>query len=461
MGTLQSELQLVAERQPENLTEFCKYLPLDWILEALMSTGMASLRRRRLPAEFVVWLVIGIALFRNRSIVGVQESLGLDTGGKKLVARSAVSKARARLGPEPVKWLCYRMASEWSHEEARKDRFHGRPLYGLDGVTMKVADTKENREAFGGPSNSAGACAHPVIRAVCLLTVRARLLAGASFGTYHQHEQLYAKELWHHLPKGSLCLFDKGLYAAATACRLIKSGSDFLCRLPSSVKYEVIGALGKDDRLVRITLSDNVRRENQDLPESFVARLIRTRAPRRTRKDGGSGQKGAQAERQYLLTSLVDPAISADELRELYKERWELENAYDEVKTEVLEREETLRSKSPEMVEQELWGILIAYNLIRIEMTRAAVQAKVSPTRISFVSAFTYIRDEFVFLANAAPGAIPKQLKRMREDVGRMVLPARRQRHYPRVVKAGRTRYPVKRERKTRRAAPSDDKAAK
>lgn len=462
MQNLQADLELVLEREPEDFMEFSRDIPREWVNEALLSTESMELRRRRLPAESMVWLAIGIALFRTRSVVNVLDSLGLHRAGLRSVAPSAVSQARARLGPAAMQWLFYRLASEWAHSETRKDCFHGMPLYGLDGVTATLADTVENRAAFGGPSNGSGQCARPVIRAVCLLSLRARLLAGVSFGTYHQSEHRYADELWNHLPEGSLCLFDKGFYSAASVLRLRKQGSHFLCRLPSGVTYEVIRVDDKDDRLVRITLDPKVRAANPELPESFEARLIRIRGVRSGRKSGGTGKKPLPAARQFLLTSLVDRAISADEIRRLYGERWELENTFDEVKTEMLERQETLRSKHPETVEQELWGLFIAYNLVRLEMVRAAEKARVSPVQISFAAAFIIVRDEFIWLANAAPGSIPKQLTRMRDNVAKMVLAPRRRRSYPRVVRAKRTRYPVKniRKRARRRKKRDDTKSA-
>lgn len=454
MGFLQSDLEFTSHRHAQGYSDFSQHIPKAWIGECLLSTESVEIRRRRLPAEALLWLVIGLGFFRNRSIVRVLQSLGLYEGGPEMVASSAVTQGRQRLGPGPLQWLFHRMAAAWAHVEAGRDKFHGMPLYGIDGVTLKVPDTKANREAFGGPSNYAGECAHPVVRAVCLLGLRARVVAGAAFGTYHQHEQLYAAELLPELPKGALCLFDKGHYAAAVVSRLMQRGSHFLCRLPSAIDCKVIHVFSKDDCLVQVTLRRSVLKENPDLPESFVMRRIRIRSPRSTRKDGGTGRKGPAAARQYLATSLVNPTITADEIRRLYAERWELENANDEVKTLMLERQETLRSKSPRMVEQEIWGLLIGYNLVRHEMAQAARKAKVPPAQISFVTSLMLIQDEFVFLANAAPGSIPKQLAELRARVGRMVLPARRKRSYPRAVKAGRTRYPVKRKpavRKRRR----------
>ena len=147
---------------------------------------------------------------------------------------------------------------------------------------------------------------------------------------------------------------------------------------------------------------------------------------------------------QIVLTSMLDPvAFPASELVELYHERWELELAYDEIKTEMLEREETLRSKSPPSVIQELWGIFIAYNLVRLEMERIANEIHLPPTRISFVTALTRIVDVWSWMAIASPGTIPKHLLAYRLRLKRLILPPRRpNRSYPRAVKMKMSNYP-------------------
>jgi len=150
---------------------------------------------------------------------------------------------------------------------------------------------------------------------------------------------------------------------------------------------------------------------------------------------------------QVLLTSLLDPvAYPAGEIVGLYHERWELELGYDEIKTEMLEREETLRSRSPTAVRQEIWGVLIAYNLVRLEMEGVADEAHVEPTRISFVVALRLICDEWSWCAIAAPGAIPRHLNDLRASLARFILPPRRsERSYPRAVKIKMSNYAKKR----------------
>ena len=130
----------------------------------------------------------------------------------------------------------------------------------------------------------------------------------------------------------------------------------------------------------------------------------------------------------------------------LYHERWEIELAYDEIKTHQLDRLETIRSRSVKGVEQELWGILLTFNLVRLEMAKMAEEADVLPSPISFITAMRFIRDEWGWCAVASPGSIPEKLRRMRANVLDFVLSERRrERRFPRAVKIKMSNYAQKR----------------
>ena len=155
---------------------------------------------------------------------------------------------------------------------------------------------------------------------------------------------------------------------------------------------------------------------------------------------------GRKVEPQTLLTSLVDAAAyPAAEIIGLYHERWEIELGYGEVKTVMLAREETTRSRTPRGVSQELWGLALAYNLVRLEMERIAVEAGVTPDRISFKGALMCIEHALLTLSLDSAGRIPEHLRRLRADVAHFILPKRRHRSYPRAVKIKMSNYPRKR----------------
>ena len=200
--------------------------------------------------------------------------------------------------------------------------------------------------------------------------------------------------------------------------------------------------LGTGDELVELETSREARRKNPDLPRTWPMRAIRYRRP------------GFQP--QTLLTSLLDPeAFPADELRDLYHERWEIELGFDEVKTDMLDRQEAIRSKTPAGVMQELWAVGLAYNLVRLEMERIAEEADVPPSRISFVHSLRLIRDEWMWAAaSSSPGAIPKNLRRLRDELKRFILPPRRShRRFPRAVKTKMSNYERKRPTTVRKRA--------
>ena len=434
---LARELTLTAlAAKPEEFDTFCRHLDPEWIEEALLATGTGTLRRRRLPATQVVWLVIGMALMRNRPIREVVEhlDLALPTPAGKGVAGSAVAQARARLGAAPLEWLFVRTADQWAHQSAARRRWRGLALYGVDGTTIRVPDSDENRSHFGGQPAGAGRgdSGYPQLRLVTLMALRSHLLAAASWGPYGNDERKYAEDLWPAVPDDSLVIADRNYLAATILMPLERDGQNrhWLTRAKSNTKWRVVRKLGKGDTLVELDVSSYARAQDDSLPKTWLVRAVEYQ------------HKGHEP--KVLLTSLTDAErFPAEELIALYHERWEHELGLDEVKTELLEREETIRSKSPEAIAQELWGILVAYNLIRLEMEGIADEAKVEPTRISFVTALRFIRSEWEWSwLTRSPGAIPKHLRRLREDVARFVLPPRRrERSYPRAVKIKMSNY--------------------
>jgi hypothetical protein len=420
----------------DHLDDFRKRIDPAWIDEALAATEAATVRRRRLPSEQVIWIVLGMGLFRDRPVEDIVSKLDLALPGRSAtVARSSVSQARERLGSEPVKWLFERCASVWAERSAGSHRWRGLRLYGIDGSSVRVPDTPENREEFGGHKGRDGTVSgYPMVRIAVLMVLRSHLLAAASFGAYKgTYELEFAKPLCASIPDGSLTVVDKGYFGAPFLLG-IECGQDrhWLVRAKSNLSAKVVEQLGPGDELVEMAVSSHSRAQNPSLPRTWLARRIRYQRP--------------GFREQWLLTSLRDPKrFPVDEIIALYHERWELELGYDEIKTELLEREEAIRSKKPAGVRQELWGILLVYNLVRLEMESIAQEAKIEPTRISFVEALRLMRDEWAWLSVTSPGAIPKRLAAMRRSIKRYVLPTRRARTYPRAVKIKMSNYDRKR----------------
>lgn len=440
--TLTEALEFTAAFTPAAFTNLVKHLDPAMVEEALLATGTATVRRRRLPADRTVWLMLGMALMRDLPITEVARRLEVAlpaADGSRTVASSALSQARARIGSEPMEWLFLRTSEEWAGASADRDRWRGLALYAVDGSTLRVADSDVNRAHFGSQNSGrhaggrdARVSGYPLMRVVVLMAPRSHLIAAASFGPYALDERAYARSLWNTVPDRSLVLVDRHYLQAGVLVPLTAQGSErhWLTRAKSNTKYTLIRRLGADDELVEFKVSSEARRKDPSLPTHFDARAIRYQ------------RKGYPP--QILLTSLLDekryPAV---ELRALFHERWEIELGFGEIKTDMLERLETIRSKSPVAVAQETWGLLVAYNLIRLEMERIATELGVVPTRISFVAALRYFVEQWIWASQTGtPGAIPQRLSTMRDRLRQFLLPPRRpERVFPRAVKIKMSNY--------------------
>lgn len=439
--TFTEALEFTSEFTSRAWPNLIKHFDPVWIEEALAATGTATIRRRRLPAERTVWLVLGMAVMRDLPITAVARQLDVvlpAADGSRTVAGSALSQARTRLGPDPMEWLYLRTAEEWAHRSARADRWRGLALYGVDGTTLRVADSVENRDHFGGQDSGRHEggreerqSGYPLMRLVVLMALRSHLLAAAAFGPYPIDERTYAASLWDTVPDHSLVLVDRHYLQANVLVPLTSKGTGrhWITRAKSNTKFRSIRRLGKGDELVEFEVSSEARRKNPSLPTHFDARAIRYQ------------RKGFQP--QLLLTSLVDESgFPADEIRALYHERWELELGFGELKTDMLERLETIRSKSPTSVAQEMWGLLLAYNLVRLEIERIAAELKVSPLRISFVAALREVAEQWHFATIVSPGTIPTRLSTVTDRLRQFLLPPRRtERVFPRAVKIKMSNY--------------------
>ena len=432
MSWLNAALEETAEPpHPLSLEALGSNIDPQWIEEALAATGTATVRRRRLPAEQVIWLVIGMAMRRDRPIHDVASKLDLilpdARGCSPSMSSGAVAQARRRVGEEPVKWLFERTARAWAHDRACKDEWRGLSLYAVDGTTMHVPDSDENRAYFGsGKLGTRGESGYPSVRLTSLMAVRSHLLAAAHLSPFDESELAGAKQLWDSVPDNSLVIVDKLYHTAQVVLGIQRAGAGrhWLARVKKNARWTVLETLGRSDVLVKLQVSSEARKKDPSLPESYVARAI-------------CYEHSDSEGEQWLLTSLVDATkYPRDELVALYHERWEIELGYDEIKTHMLEREEAIRSRTVKGVKQELWGIMLAFNLVRLEMAKIADEAVLPPWRISFVAALRLIRDEWDWCAIGTPGTIPKKLRRLREEIKRFILPPRRtDRRNPREAK--------------------------
>jgi hypothetical protein len=420
-----------------------KQLKLEWIREALSQSGRESRRERLLPAGMTVFLVLLLCLFRRVSYLNLLEKLvgtwwakrHWDEAGPP--CSSALTKARDRLGIEPFRILFERSSREW---RAAKPGLclHGKRVYGLDGTTLKTPDTPENLLAFGKPPAWRGHSAYPQMRLVTLVCAGTRMVCGEQHGDYRSPEVGLARKLLPQIEAGSIVVQDRNFLAYDLQWDIVKMRhADFVVRLKKNILPGLIRRLGKGDAIVEIEIPPSYRRTRKDMPHAWHLRLI-TYIP-----------EGGKAEIR-LLTSLCDATVfSKEELAGLYRERWEEETFIDELKTHLCEcttvnRAVVFRSKTDQRVEQELYGMLIAYNALRATMVDAAGQKTICPRRISFTSALERLREGIWDMGRMSVERLPSRYKEILTAMRRTLVPKRPDRHNARAVKIKMSAYPLK-----------------
>jgi len=427
-----------AHKHPD-FTALSEQIDPEWITQALTATGKASVRRRKLPAEQVVWLVIALAMYRHQSIPEVVAQLGLILPDEVNpdIAKSALTQARQRLGEEPLAQLFGLSALAWDQPHRLCSSWRGLARYAIDGSTLRTSDSPDNRHHFGAQSYASGVVAsYPQLRMLTLTSLATHLVRAAVFGEYGKNEMRYAHDLLQSIPDYSLTVFDKGFLSAELLLQVQHGGTarHWLIPAKSNSKWERLDPHPTDYR-IRMQVSPQARERNPALPSYWEARAIET--------------VSRHGSRRILLTSLLDAkAWPASEVTAQYPARWRIETSYRELKQDMLGDKLTLRSGTPETVRQEVWGALLAYNLVRLEMAEVARASGSMPTDLSFTTALHYLRYEWSWLAISSPGTLPAHLRRLRERLGEMLLPKqRRGRECPRIVKSLPVRYPIKRVR--------------
>ncbi|ARU24994.1 membrane protein (plasmid) [Ralstonia solanacearum] len=273
---------LLEAQQPADLSRLAEHLPYEWIERAVTATGTASIRRRRLPAEQVVWLVIALAMYRHWSISEVVDSLDLALPNESaaFVSKSAITQARERIGQAPLAWLFKRTAQAWTLQDGARHAIKGLSLWAIDGTTLRTADSPANREHFGAQGYASGKVAsYPQVRAVTLTAIPTHLVADIRFGRYDTNEMVYAKDLLPEIPDDSLTVFDRGFVSAEILCSLTMNGRNrhFLIPAKSNTRWEVIAG-SAEDAMVRMRTSPQARKKCPQLPGAGGAHHRCTRA---------------------------------------------------------------------------------------------------------------------------------------------------------------------------------------
>jgi hypothetical protein len=360
-----------------------RVFPPELVDGVVAEAGRREQRQRLLPARVVVYYVLALALFADASYEEVMrqlvEGLAWESGWRRsweVPSKMAISKARARLGREPLELLFRAVAVPVARGSSSGAFYRGLRLVSVDGTCLDVADTLANDQELGRPGSSRreGGGAFPQLRMVVLAESGTHAIFDAALGPYVSAERTLAGELWRSLGAGMLCLADRGFYSFECFQNARRTGVQLLWRVKADV------GLPREE-----TLADG----------SYLTSIY----PRGDRKAKRNGERArvieyriedpalAEPDQRYrLLTTILDPdQAPAEELAALYPERWELESALDELKTHQRGPRIVLRSKTPDGVYQEAYGHLATHYAIRRVMHDAALHADLVPHRLSFI----------------------------------------------------------------------------
>lgn len=424
-----------------DLNTFSQNIPVEWVESALELSSKATIRRRRLPSEQVLWLVIGMALFRNEPVNEVARRLNICANGlanEDLLARSGLSEARQRLGEEPLEWLFKRTGRHWGRERYPQDDWHGLQVLAVDGALFRTPDTPELREHFGsGNTSNERQTPFPMMRLVALMNVRSHIILDAQLSPYRRSEMRLADGFTAQIPDHSVTLFDKGFWGADFLIGLMASGVQRHWLIPErkGLVYEEVEVFNEHDRLLRMKVSPQARKRNPELPETWQVRAVSYEVNNKLKT---------------VFTSLPAEQFNTEQVAALYQERWEIELGFRDIKSSMQNNTITLRSKKVSLIHQEVWGMLLAYNVIRREASQAAVSYGREPNQIRFKLACQFIAAQLIVMAGAQPASrTGARLSEMRAGIGNLFLDDRPRPSRPRSVKISKTRYPV-----NRKAAP-------
>lgn len=362
--------------------------PRALIDEVLAQTGKASQRERRLPAPAVVYYVMALALWREAPLEEVLrvvceglQWLGGGQAGAVRAGKSAISQARTRLGPEVMAQLAQRVLRPLARPDAPGAWYRSWRLMAVDGTCMDVADEAVNAQHFGYPEASRGQSAFPQARVLGLVECGTHAVVAAAIAPYSHSEVAMAAELLpSKLRADMLLMADRNFYSFKLWHQVCASGARLLWRVKSNLGLPVEQPLEDGSYLSTVYGSQADRASKRGSRVRVIEYTL--------------AHSATPVQDSYrLVTNILDPqAAPALELAALYHERWEIEGVFDEIKTHMRSSSTVLRSKTPPLVEQELWGLLLAHFAVRQLMEQAAWGRQLDPDRLSFVHALRVIK---------------------------------------------------------------------
>jgi hypothetical protein len=431
-GKFSSELQLEA---------IGRAVPMAEIKAALQETRVQEARERKLSMVTVMLLTIAMSIYSHLSIGEVMEKIarGLrfiwPNPDYAVPKDSALAYRRYQLGARPLVNLFHRVCRPMATPQTPGAFLFGLRLMAIDGTVEDVPDTAANVAAFGRHTGGRGDSAFPQVQGVYLAECGTHAIVDAGFWPCHTSERVGGFRMLRSLEEGMLIMWDRGFHDFDMLVRARQRGAQVLARLPAHVQPKRVRALPDGSYLAYLYPSAYARRKKG---ERLLVRIVEY-----TIVDPALPGYG---ERHRLVTTLLDAeACPAWELACAYHERWEIEVIIDEVDTHQRLAGRPLRSLKPVGAIQELYGLLVAHYAIRFLMHEAALQTGLDPDRLSFVHALHVLHDAISEFQMTTPEQLPQLYTRLLRDIADRLLPKRRLRSNPRVVKRKMSNFRLKR----------------
>ncbi|MBV9010625.1 MAG: IS4 family transposase [Pseudonocardiales bacterium] len=411
---------------PGHIGELTQIVPFEMVDAALAETNSVQQRLRALPSRVVVYLLLAAALFAELGYGQVWARMCAGLGGLEVACptSSALAAARRRIGVAPLRALFDLLRGPQAGTGLPGSRrgvyWRGRLVCAIDGTILCWADTAANLALYRRGNGYQGGTGYPMVRLLALLACGTRTVIDAVFGTDRTGEISYAHALVGALHRGMIVLADRNFAVAAWIVALADTGADVLVGVKASRRLPVCRRLRDGSSMSRLG--------PLEVRVITATITITTSAGRRT-------------EDYRLITTVLDPDCSPLDILTLYHQRWEIETTFFELKSTSLGGQ-VLRARTPTGVNQEIYALLITYQALRIAISDATLaRADLDPDRGSFTVALHAARDQLI----AATGVIADTTIDLIGVIGQHVLdqlmPARRSRTNPRVVKRAISKY--------------------